>query len=639
MKFKNIAFQVDIARQMENPLTLKEIIDFGGQAGYNELFLYGEGALEYKSHPSCSYPWALTQKEFIDLQDYAGNNYNMCLIPIIPTLGHANFILNNKELEFMREVKKPQNAVIKCNQRQFCTSNPGTYKIIEELLAEWAEISAAPYLHIGGDESWNFAACPECRRKAEKTGRGKMLAEHFNKVNAIVRKHHKQTMIWHDMLFYFDDCLPHLDKDIVICDWHYEPIERHPGISIYNWSKTDFNAEYKKQNLSFFICPRANTNYREDSANIRSFIQYSCDHNSTGFLNTVWEMSEIPYASSYPSLAYGAACCLEDNLPDSRIFLRQFVEKHFSGNTAVLPLLIDLFGEAANVSAFTGLDDWIDYQDPYQYMFIAGKLEEGIELLEEVQGKTVAGKAYRDALELVFRRTALSKRLQGTVSEIARLYLTGSPGKSTLMNLLEEVSVLIDKIPDQIKLEQKIWKRARPRKQKNRMVEKCNAAKTCLLEFVKSVRGIISGQISVAAVFPAVLELTLVNNDCSWQYLSIFASETGRKYHKVGSYPQCGPFGRYIKTFRLPSANGNYIKLELGGLGQLLIHYARVIGPGLEFVPEKIIKSEGAVSNPENILNDDFKPAVMGTFDSKDYFSSGCEQPRSVVEIKITKKL
>jgi len=73
MKFKSIAFQIDIARQMENRSTLKEIIDFGGQAGYNELFLYGEGALEYKSHPCCSYPWALTQKEFIDLRDYARN--------------------------------------------------------------------------------------------------------------------------------------------------------------------------------------------------------------------------------------------------------------------------------------------------------------------------------------------------------------------------------------------------------------------------------------------------------------------------------------------------------------------------------------------------------------------------------------
>jgi len=107
------------------------------------------------------------------------------------------------------------------------------------------------------------------------------------------------------------------------------------------------------------------------------------------------------------------------------------------------------------------------------------------------------------------------------------------------------------------------------------------------LEFIKSVREIISGQIDVAAVFPVVLELTLVNSDCSWQDLSIFTSETGKKYHKIGNYLQCGSFGRYIKTFRLPTG-ANYLKLELGGLGQLLIHYARVIGPGLELIPEDV---------------------------------------------------
>jgi len=633
MKFKSIAFQIDIARQMENRSTLKEIIDFGGQAGYNELFLYGEGALEYKSHPCCSYPWALTQKEFIDLRDYARNNYSMPLIPIIPVLGHADFILNNKELEFMREAKNSQDAVINCNMRQFCTSSPETYKLIEDLLSEWTEITAAPYLHIGGDESWNFATCPECRKKAEDIGRGKMLAEHFNQVNAIVKKYRKQTMIWHDMLFYFDDCLPYLDKDIIICDWHYDHIERHPGISIYNWSKTDFHAEYKKQNLSFYICPRSNTNYWEDSANISNFIQYSRTHNPAGFLNTVWEMSRVPYASSYPSLAYGAACCLSDRVLEPRIFLRQFVEKHFSGNPAVLPLLIDLFGEAANVLAFIDPDEWIDYQDPYQDIFIAGKLDEGMELLKTVKGKTTVGKAYREALEMVFSRTALSRRLHGTVNEIAGYHLTGSPDKDILMNLLQKLSILIDKIPAQIKFEEKIWEKTRPAGQINLMIEKCNSAKIYLLEFIKSVREIISGQIDVAAVFPVVLELTLVNNDCSWQDLSIFTSETGKKYHKIGNYLQCGSFGRYIKTFRLPTG-ANYLKLELGGLGQLLIHYARVIGPGLELIPEKIIRSEGAVLNAENILSDDFKPVILGSVNSKDYFSRGCKQAESIIEIK-----
>lgn len=633
MKFKSIAFQVDIARQMETPSTLKEIIDFGGNVGYNELFLYGEGALEYKNHPSCSYSWALTQGEFIDLQRYATKKFDMRLVPVIPVLGHADFILDAKEHEDIREVRKKEDAIIKCNMRQFCTSNPKTYEVIEEILKEWAQIISAPYLHVGGDESWNFATCPECRKKAKSVGRGKMLAEYFNRINTIVKKYGKQIMIWHDMLFYFDDCLPHLDKDIIICDWHYEAIERHPGISIYNWIKTDFHAAYKKQELPFFICSKSKCNYPEESANIKSFIQYSRDRKPAGFLNTVWEMLEIPYASSYPSLAYGAACCHENDLPDPRTFLHQFIEEHFSGNIDILPLLVDLFSETADMQVLADFENWITYQNSDQDIFLAEKLDEGVTLLKEVQGKTIPGKAYREALELILRRMAIAKRLQGTVNEIARLYLSKYPDKKNIMTLLEKTPLLINKIPAQIRLEQEIWAKSRPEDQNNPVVDQLNTVKIYLLEFVESIKKVLSGQTTAMAVLPTVLELTLVNNDCSWQDLSIFTSKTGKEYYKVGNYPQCGPFGRYIKTFKLPN-DGNFIKLEIAGFGQLLVHYVRVIGPGIELLPEQILKVEGAVVNPENILTDDFKPVVLGSVNSKDYFSHGNEQHKSIIEIK-----
>ncbi len=67
LKFPMIAFQVDLARQVETPETLKRIIDFGGEIGYNTLFLYGEAGIEYKSHSECSYAWALTHDSFVEL--------------------------------------------------------------------------------------------------------------------------------------------------------------------------------------------------------------------------------------------------------------------------------------------------------------------------------------------------------------------------------------------------------------------------------------------------------------------------------------------------------------------------------------------------------------------------------------------
>jgi hypothetical protein len=632
-RFESIAFQVDMARQVETPASLKKIIDFGGKTGYNELFLYAEGALEYKTHPECSLPWALKQNEFLKLQKYAKEKYKMRLIPVIPVLGHANFVLKPKELEHLREIKNENDAVMKCDMRQFCTSMPETYKVIEDLLLEWTALTDAPYIHIGGDESWNFALCPECKKQAKKIGRGKMLAEHYNKVNQIVKKGGKQTMMWHDMLFYYDDCLPHLDKDIIMTDWHYKPIERHPGISIYNWEKTDFLGTYEKEKISAYICPKSKFEYEYETHNIKSFIEYAETKKTIGFLNTIWEMKFMPFASCYPSLAYGAAACIEKNPPEPRKFLASFAKDHFKTGQECLPFLVDLFEKAAGLSIYTG--NLIDYQDPLPDINLSEKMNEALTLTKKLESKTEDGKDYLEALELIFKRNSITLRIKGLINEIARNYLPGrEKNKELIKNFISDIEKLSKKIPQQIKLEQKIWNKWRPKEEKCHAVIKFHELQDATESFLKDIKKLTAGKIKPNAVLPVALELTMVNNDCSWQYLSVNSSVNGKKYSHIGNYAQCGPFGRYIKTYILPH-KAKYIKLELTGLGQLLFHYARVIGPGMELSPEKLLQAKGNVINPEHILKDDYKPSSMGSVEAKKYFSQGKEQALSSIEIKM----
>ena len=634
-RFGSVAFQVDIARQVETPQTLKKIIDFGAAAGYNELFLYGEGALEYKSHPECSLPWALKQDEFKKLQKHA-KKYDMRIIPIIPILGHANYILKTEKLEHLREIKNPADAILKCDARQFCSSKQEALEVIEDLLSEWAEIVDAPHIHIGGDESWNFALCPECKKEAEKIGRGRMLAEYFNKINTIVKKHGKKSMIWHDMLFYYDNCLTHIDKDIVFCDWHYKPIERHPGISIYNWIKTDFQGTYEKEKISAYICPKSKCKYTEEANNIKTLIEYTENKKPIGFLNTVWEQKTMPYASCYPALAYGGAACNKENLPEPRAFLHEFAGEHFSSGSEILPMLVDLFEETAELKAFSTLNDWINYQDPTPDLTLAGKLDEALVIAKKLKGKTVAGKAYKEALGLIFARMAISKRLQGLVNETARaLRPERKTDKIQIKEWLKDITEQLENIPAQIKLEEKIWDKYRPREQSNPVTEQFLNLQKEISNFVSSIKKIMSGKAQAVAELPRVLELTMVNNDCSWQYLTISTSTDGKQYTKIGNYPQCGPFGRYVKTFALPHM-AKFVKLELAGLGQLLLHYARIIDASSILSPNKIKNASGQVSHPERLLVDDFRPTIMGNVESKGYFSQAKEQPMSAIEIKMS---
>jgi glycosyl hydrolase family 20 len=633
-RFKSIAYQVDIARQMETPQTLKEIIDFGASVGYNELFLYGEGSLEYLSYPECSVPWALKQQEFKELQHYAAQ-YNMQLVPVIPIFGHTNYILKNQNMVALREIQSGQTALINENAHQFCTSNPKSFELIEAMLIEWMQLSDTPLIHVGGDESWNFAQCPLCQADAEQLGRGKALANYFNRINTIIKKHNKQMMIWHDMLFYYDDCLPHLDKDIIICDWHYETIERHPGVSIYNWVKTDFLKAYEAEQFPVYICPKAKCNYTAESNNINSFLSYSNGSKAIGFLNTVWEMETMPYAAAYPALAYGAACCRQKRLPDPRLFLHEFIATHFSAGQEVLPLLIDLFGEVAELEIFAGMEGWINYQNPTLDIVLAGKLDEAVKLIKQVKGKTVPGKAYHEALKLIFKRMAIVKRLQGLVGEIAQVFLPSQLlDKTAISEKLTQLSTLLNALPVQTADEQCIWDKYRPVMQDNPVVEQLNTAQASLRQFVTDIGAVFSGELQPVEVLAPVLELTMINNDCSWQILTLSGSQDDKQYAAISESPQCAPFGRYVKTFAIKE-QFKFIKIELSGFGELLLNFARIVGPDAILNPLSIKTASGNVVNSEHFLIDDLRPTIMGCVDAKKYFTQGKGQPKSTIVLEM----
>ena len=518
--------------------------------------------------------------------------------------------------------------------QRFCTSMPESYQVMDDLLGEWAAITTASRIHIGGDESWSFATCPECRARAKAVGRGRMLAEHFNRVNAIVKRHGKATMIWHDMLFYYEGVLDFLDRDITICDWHYETVERYPGISIYNWVKTDFLSAYERRGLKYFISPKSMCDYFTEAQNIRTLIEYAERRTPEGLLNTVWEMAFLPFASCYPSLAYGAACCRREAPPEPRAFLRQFARQHFSGDTQLLPMIADILPDAARRFPVS-VNATIDYQDPFPKRYLAGRFEELVGLAAKLKPTTLPGNMYWEATNLLLRRGAITAELHGLLNEIARMFLPGRQfAKSTVLDLLRRMESRLALIPGQLKLEMQVWRRYRPHSQENLAATALERLSKDISDFVPALRRVVANGKSAAKLLPTVLELTLVNNDCSWQYLTIYSSADGKKYRKLGNWPQCGPFGRYVKVFPL-SRPAKYIKLELTGLGQILLHYARVIGPGYNAVPGQLLQATGKVANPKHLLADDCRPVIMGDVNSRRYFSEGREQPPATIELKM----
>ncbi len=92
------------------------------------------------------------------------------------------------------------------------------YAAIDELLGEVAQMFASsPYIHIGGDETWysDLIATDAVKQfmKRRNLDVAHLHANFLNRVNAIVKRHGRKTIVWDGM----DPGL--IDKDILVYAW------------------------------------------------------------------------------------------------------------------------------------------------------------------------------------------------------------------------------------------------------------------------------------------------------------------------------------------------------------------------------------------------------------------------------------
>ena len=97
-------------------------------------------------------------------------------------------------------------------------SRESTFKFLDKLIGEMAELFPDHYFHIGGDEvngkQWD--ANPEIQKfmRAHKLKNDQELQQYFTlEVQKIVSKHHKEMVGWDEIL------APGMPKDIVIQSW------------------------------------------------------------------------------------------------------------------------------------------------------------------------------------------------------------------------------------------------------------------------------------------------------------------------------------------------------------------------------------------------------------------------------------
>jgi len=271
---------LDVARQWHPIEYLYEVVDlcrlykvpllhfhFTDDQGYR---------LPSKAYPKiptagASYSWQEMQ-DFIAYADTRG----VTVVPEIELPGHSSALQG--ALPEIFGAKNPATG-------KFDTlgviniANEAIYPVLDALIGEACELfKSSPYFHMGADETQfgAFFAHPAVKEQlAALNAKGvkseQVFAHFINRVNAIVKKHGKQTICWEG----FGSNEP-VDKDVIIMAWHgssYAPqallaagykiinVPWTPAISWsarqnYEWNKWLLNLNEQSQSRQFEVNPQ-----------------------------------------------------------------------------------------------------------------------------------------------------------------------------------------------------------------------------------------------------------------------------------------------------------------------------------------------------------------------------------------------
>jgi hypothetical protein len=215
--------------------------------GVNLLIAEVDYAFEYVSHPELRTENPV-KKETVKMLLAACRARGIRLVPQFQSLGHQSWEEKTSPLLVKyphldetpnkypgNKGQDPWGTEFYC--RSWCPLHPDLSPIINALYDELIDAFEADALHIGLDEVFIIADadCPRCG--------GKPTAEIFARAvndayDHIVRRRGKEMMMWADRLLDgkatgyglweasmngTDKAIDMIPKDIVMCDWHYEP--------------------------------------------------------------------------------------------------------------------------------------------------------------------------------------------------------------------------------------------------------------------------------------------------------------------------------------------------------------------------------------------------------------------------------
>jgi len=267
----------------------------------NAVILEYESYFNYPSQPGLASPGALTKPELEDIELFA-QDLGISIIPLVPCLGNANYVLRLPEYAALRE--HPQYYQI------YSPVMAESLGVVTAMMEDLCSVHQSKFLHIGGDESRLLGINPETAERAKQLGgRSALYLDYIGKVVRFLLSENRHPLIWDDSFRKMtDEQVRWLPPEAILTFWQYEGHDGHVTPTIL--SNLD---RYKRLGRTVWGAATRSPAQRYDAFdNIDAWTEAAEMGYLEGLITTAWTRDHTlgglyqPTEAAWPSTFYAA---------------------------------------------------------------------------------------------------------------------------------------------------------------------------------------------------------------------------------------------------------------------------------------------------------------------------------------------
>jgi hypothetical protein len=260
---------------------------------------YFEHMQQYASNPLLAPPGgSVSAADAHALVAYAAH-YHVMIVPEQEAFGHIHHAFLQEEYQPLAET--PFGAVL-------APGAPGSLNVIRQMFTELAALYPSPFLHVGGDETFDLGL-GQTKPAVDAQGLGPVYLNFMQQIDTTLRPLNRRLLFWGDiaerspqLLKTLPDSFKH---DMIAISWHYSPSDT--GYMKYlNY--------FKSAGFEFWVSPgisnwsRIYPNYNMGLENIQEFTRDGQLAGADGQLNTIWyDDGQALAANNWYGILFGAA--------------------------------------------------------------------------------------------------------------------------------------------------------------------------------------------------------------------------------------------------------------------------------------------------------------------------------------------